>query len=108
MTDQNNNRPETVRLDNLKASIWRNEGERGAFYNTQFSRVYKDQQGNYHETDSFSKDDVLKLSELARSAYTRINELQQRDRQQRQQHDPQAREAFREKRQAQRANEPQR
>ncbi|MDG1288090.1 MAG: hypothetical protein P8P30_11115 [Rickettsiales bacterium] len=103
MTDQTQpkNRPENIRDGMLNADIWRNEGEKGAYYSTQFSRAYKDKEGNYRRTDSFSKDDLLRVSELARNAYNRVSELQQHDRQQNPQHDPQAREAFRDKRQAQ-------
>ena len=100
---QQNNKPENIRDGMLNAAIWKNQSERGTYYSTQITRSYE-KDGQYHKTDNFSKDDLLRVSELARTAYSRITELQQHDRQQNQQHDPQAREAFREKREAQRAN----
>ena len=70
------NRPvETLRDGRLKASIWRNEGERGAFFSTTFSRAYKDQDGEYRDTQSFGQDDLLRLSELASEAHRTTNAL---------------------------------
>lgn len=68
----------------LKASIWRNEGERRTFFKATFARTFKDQDGELRDTQSFGSDDLLKLSELARQAHHRTNEL--------------AREEFRERR----------
>ncbi|MEM6537375.1 MAG: hypothetical protein AAF668_06555 [Pseudomonadota bacterium] len=71
-----NNRPEDVIRDgNLKASIWRNEGENGPYYSTTLARSYKDEKGKYHDTQSFSGSELLRVSELSRQAYTRSNEL---------------------------------
>ena len=70
----------------LKASIWRNEGERGAFFSATFARTYKDQDGQLRDTQSFGSDDLLRLSELARQAHHRTNDL--------------AREEFRQRREA--------
>lgn len=89
---------DTIRDGNLKASIWRNEGENSAFYAATFSRTYRDAEGQYRDSHSFGAGDLLKLSELARTAYTRTNELRRDDRAQAR--DPQEsegtrREAFR-------------
>lgn len=105
-----NKAPEaTLRDAHLKASIWRNEGEKGSYYTTTLARTYKDNDGNPKDTHSFSKNDLLKASELARSAYNRINELQREQSQSRdvspEQNDD--RKAFRDKRQSQ-SNEPHR
>ncbi|MEL7030206.1 MAG: hypothetical protein AAGL49_13605, partial [Pseudomonadota bacterium] len=59
----------------LKASIWRNEGENGPYYSTTLARSYKDAEGKYHDTQSFSGSELLRVSELSRQAYTRSNEL---------------------------------
>ncbi len=69
----------TLRDGNLKATIWQNEGERGAYYSTTFSRTYKDENGEYRETQSFSSGDLLRVSELARQAHNQSNALRQRD-----------------------------
>ncbi|MEP0505208.1 MAG: hypothetical protein ABJD13_12020 [Paracoccaceae bacterium] len=69
----------TLRDGNLKATIWQNEGDKGAYYSTTFSRIYKDDQGEYREAQSFSSNDLLRISELARQAHNQTNELRQRD-----------------------------
>lgn len=70
------NRPiETLRDGNLKASIWQNEGDKGPYLMTTLTRTYTDDRGNYHDTNSFSGTDLLRISELARQAYQRSNEL---------------------------------
>ncbi|NKB59160.1 MAG: hypothetical protein GKS00_22765 [Alphaproteobacteria bacterium] len=81
--NENSNRPiDKINDGHLKASIWRNEGEKGAFYSTTFSRSYKDSEGKYRDTQSFTGTDLLKLSELARGAYARTNELRREDHEQ--------------------------
>ena len=71
---------EVIRDGNLKASIWRNDGEKGPFYATTFARTWRDEEGQYRDSSSFVASDLLKLSELARSAYTRTNALRREDR----------------------------
>ena len=73
-------RPADVLRDgSLKASLWRNEGDKGPFYVTEFSRTYTDADGNYRDSHSFVGADLLKLSELARKAYDRTNELRREE-----------------------------
>lgn len=74
------NRPaDVIRDGNLKASIWRNEGERGASYATTIARTYKTEDGAYRESNSFSGTELLRVSELARKAYDRTNDLRRED-----------------------------
>ncbi|MEL6103670.1 MAG: hypothetical protein AAFR68_20455 [Pseudomonadota bacterium] len=64
------NKPEmTLRDGNLKATIWKNEGDKGAYFTTTLARTYTDERGGFHDTNSFSGTDLLRLSELARKAY---------------------------------------
>ncbi|NVK17755.1 MAG: hypothetical protein HWE30_03580 [Methylocystaceae bacterium] len=77
---------DTVRDKNLKASIWRNQGERSDFFTVKFAKTYRDRDGTLRDTNNFTDTEVLRLSELARRTYSRVSELE--------------REAFREKRQA--------
>ncbi|MEQ8287857.1 hypothetical protein [Thalassospira sp.] len=82
MTQEKNNskRPADVLPDgNLKASIWRNEGDKGAYYATELARTYKDADGNLHDTHSFVGADLLRVSELARKAYDRTSELRREE-----------------------------
>ena len=70
---------DVLRDGSLKASLWRNEGDKGPFYATEFSRTYTDADGNPRDSRSFVGGDLLKLSELARKAYDRTNELRRED-----------------------------
>jgi hypothetical protein len=95
MSDDKNapNRPaETLREGSLKAAIWRNESEHGAYHSVTLARTYKDQEGNLHDTPSFRAKDMLGLSELARRAHHHTHDLD--------------REAFKEQRQAQEQQPP--
>lgn len=82
----NNGPADTLRDGHLKASIWRNEGEKGHFFSTTLARTYEDREGNLKDSQSFASNDLLRVSELARSAYTRSREL---DREQAQEHEMQ-------------------
>ena len=70
------NRPvNTLRDGNLKASIWRNEGDNGVSYSTSFARTWRSDDGKWHDSQSYSGTDMLRLGELSRTAYHRTNEL---------------------------------
>ncbi len=75
--DQPKNNPpqEIIRDGNIKANIWRNDGENGPYHTTSFARTFKNQDGEYRDSQSFSQNDLLPLAELARNAYSRVNEL---------------------------------
>lgn len=77
---------ETLREGPLKAAIWRNEGEHGAYHAVTLARTYKDRDGNLQDTSSFRAKDMLGLSELARRAHHHAHDLD--------------REAFKERRRA--------
>lgn len=66
---------ETLRDGNLKATIWRNGSEKGPFWSVTFSKTYKDERGNYQDSQSFSGTDLLRVAELSRDAYARTNQL---------------------------------
>lgn len=74
------NRPaDVIRDGNLKASIWRNEGENSVSYATTIARTYKTEDGAYRESNSFTGTELLRVSELARKAYDRTNDLRRED-----------------------------
>jgi len=75
VTTETNKPIETLRDGNLKASIWRNEGENGPSFSTTFARTWRDDQGQFHDSQSYAGTDMLRLGELSRSAYHRTNEL---------------------------------
>ena len=73
--------PETTLRDgNLKATIWKNAGEKGAFFSANLTRIYTDDNGNYHDSDSFSGTELLRIAHLATRAYDRVSELRQQER----------------------------
>lgn len=76
------NAPRDVLRDGaLKASIWRNEGENGPFYSASLARTYKDEgSGELRDSHSFAGNELLRVSELARKAYDRTQELRREDR----------------------------
>ena len=75
------NRPEDVLRDgNIKATIWKNERENGPAFSTVFARTWQDEEGAFHDSQSFSGTELLRVSELARDAYARTNELRQEHR----------------------------
>ena len=79
MSTQNNKPVDTIRDGSLKATIWENFGEKGTFYSVDLSRTYQDDQGNYHDSHSFSGTEPIQIARLAHLAYTRIGELRQRN-----------------------------
>lgn len=80
MENRADNRPvDVIRDGNLKASIWRNEGENSVSYATTIARTYKTEDGAYRESNSFTGTELLRVSELARKAYDRSNDLRRDD-----------------------------
>ena len=63
----------TFRLGRIKAAVWENEGEQ-KFYSVTFARTYLDEAKNYHDTDSFGRDDLPLVAKLADQAHTFIFE----------------------------------
>jgi len=61
----------TFRLGWIKAAVWENDKK---FYSVTFARTYVDEAGNYHDSDSFGRDDLLLVAKLADQAHTFIFE----------------------------------
>lgn len=79
---------EEVRIGNVKAAIWRNEGEGGPRFNVTFQRLYRTEEGKWQSTAGFNRDDLLVLSKVADAAHTRIMELIGEQRSQQRQEQP--------------------
>ena len=48
------NTPETTLRDgNIKATIWKNFGDKGNFFTVTLTRTYTDEGGKYHDSNSF-------------------------------------------------------
>lgn len=74
MTTENNGPIATLRDGAIKATIWKNFGEKGNFYSVEFSRTYKDGD-EYKNAHSFSGQEPLQVARIAEKAYDRIAEL---------------------------------
>lgn len=66
-----------IRDTNIKATIWENQGEKGTYFTTTLAKTYRDQNGELRDTNVFTNNDLLKVSELAKEARTKTRELQQ-------------------------------
>jgi len=76
MANETKQRPvDTLRDGAMKAAIWKNESENGAFFAVTFSRTYKNGGGELRDTDSFSGSQLLRLARLAEKAYDRTSKL---------------------------------
>ncbi|MDF0672839.1 MAG: hypothetical protein P0120_00650 [Nitrospira sp.] len=48
----------TLRCSSIKASIWKNEGVKGPFYNVTVARAYKASDGTVKDAESFGLADL--------------------------------------------------
>ena len=64
----------TFRLGRIKATVWENESDQKKFFNVTFARTYMDEARNYHDTDSYGRDDLPLVAKLADQAHTFIFE----------------------------------
>jgi hypothetical protein len=64
----------TFRLGRIKATVWENEADQKKFFNVTFARTYMDDARNFHDTDSFGRDDLPLVAKLADQAHTFIFE----------------------------------
>jgi hypothetical protein len=62
----------TIRYGRLKATIWRQESDKGPWYSVVLTRTYRDQGGNWQSSGSFGRDDLLPLAKLADQAHSWI------------------------------------
>jgi hypothetical protein len=70
-TNMSKNKPaHEIRLGRIRGTVWRNETEGGTFHNVAFSRLYKDDSGDWQDSATFSRDDlplVAKVADLVHS-----------------------------------------
>jgi len=63
-----------LRDGNLKITIWKNQGEKGAYFTATPAKTYK-KDNELHDCNSYASSELLRLSELARQAYLKIGKL---------------------------------
>ena len=61
-----------VRLGRIRAAIWENETSNGTRHNVTFSRLYRDELGNWKDSTSFGRDDLPLLWKVADRVHTWI------------------------------------
>lgn len=71
---------ENLKAYPVQAAIWKNDGDKGAFFSVTFSRSYKTDDG-YRDVDSYSGAQLLQLARLAGHAYDRVETLTREARQ---------------------------
>ena len=62
-----------IRINGIRATIWKNDTEKGPRYNTTFERSYKDGE-QWKTSDSFGRDDLLALAFIAQQSFAWIVE----------------------------------
>ena len=66
-------KPHTIKVGRgIRAKVWQNSNKNGAWFNVNINRTYKDDEGEFHDSDSFSRDDLLHVAHLARKAFDYI------------------------------------
>ena len=68
-----------IRLGRVKAAIFANQSDSGVWHNVVLKRLYRDNDGNWRSSDSFSRDDLLligKVTDLCHSwIYQKANQV---------------------------------
>jgi hypothetical protein len=57
------------------AKLWRNSNKNGEWFNVTISRIYKDDDGDFQDSESFSRDDLLQVAYAANKAFDHIINL---------------------------------
>jgi hypothetical protein len=69
------NAPFTINVGRgIKAKVWTNNGNKGIWHNVTFARCYRDEDGEFQDSDSFSRDDLLHLAHAAEKAFDHISD----------------------------------
>jgi hypothetical protein len=67
-------------VGSMSVAIWCQEGQGGRpYYNTTFELRYKDENGEWKTSDSYSQTDLLTLAKAADLAFTEIVLLRKQD-----------------------------
>ena len=61
-----------IRFGAIKAAIWQNETSVGTRHNVTVARLYKDDDDNWKQTESFGRDDLLLLGKVLDQAHSWI------------------------------------
>lgn len=67
-----------VRHRSIKATIWRNQTEKGPMYNVTVTRSYRDGEA-WRDSHSFGYDDLMNVAKLMYDAHSFISELRAKE-----------------------------
>ena len=68
-----NEKPITIKAARgIRAKLWRNANRDGEWFSVNISRVYKDDAGEFQDSQSFSRDDLLHVAYVAQKAFDHI------------------------------------
>ena len=65
-----------IRLGRIRAAVWKTDTDTGPRFNVCFSRRYKDDQAQWKDATSFSRDDLPLLIKVADRAHSYLYENQ--------------------------------
>lgn len=75
MTRVTSNKPIRIKAGRgVHAKLWKNRNRNGEWYNITISRVYRNDAGEFHNSESFSRDDLLQVAYVAQKAFERISD----------------------------------
>jgi hypothetical protein len=57
-----------IRVNGIRATIWKNDTDKGPRYNTTFERSYRDGE-EWKKTDSYGREDLLVLAFVAKASF---------------------------------------
>ena len=71
-TEAENKPIHTIRYGSVRATIWRNEGEKGFFHTVTVSRSWRDEKNEWHDSQSFHFKDLPHLAKAVSDAHSWI------------------------------------
>ena len=69
----------TVRHRSIKAAIWKNETSNGPMYNVTIVRSYRDDNGDWKDSQSIGYDDLMNVAALMYEAHAYISSLRAKE-----------------------------
>lgn len=66
-----------LRLGAVKAVVWANQTKNGVMHNVTLARLYRDEGGDWKESSSFGRDDLLSAAKVLDQAHTWIHRTEQ-------------------------------
>lgn len=69
----------TVRHRSIKAAIWKNETSNGPMYNVTVVRSYRDDNGDWKDSQSIGYDDLMNVAALMYEAHAYISSLRAKE-----------------------------